>query len=163
MLSKNSIVCMVQVQNGTESIIICEYESILRHGFGQKVYLHVSVYGFVYADCLQHVLCMWVLWANQLSYICVVCPLCLIIYSLRYHTAGWLCSLQLVFLFSPHLACLNKTVSILKALSFNHAVTPHKIMAVAGRYSHPLNKIKPKSQQQNLCNFSALSCEIFRQ
>lgn len=81
---------------------------------------------------LQHVLCMQVLWASQLSYSCVVWPLCLIIYSLRCHTAGWLCSLQLVFHFSPHLACLNKTVSILKALSFSHAVTRHKVMTAAG-------------------------------
>lgn len=78
-------------------------------------------------------LCMWVLWASQLSHWCVECLLCLIIYSWCCQTAGSLCSLQLVFHFSPHLARLNKTVSILKASRFNHAVTPHKIMAAAGR------------------------------
>lgn len=108
------------------------------------------------ARCQQHVLSMC---ASQLSYSCVVWPLHLITYSLRCHTAGWLCSLQLVFHFSPHLACLNKTVSILKALSYNHPVTPHKVMATAGRCSQSLNKTPPKSQYQNLCKLSALSCE----
>lgn len=103
------------------------------------------------AHFLQHVLCMWVLWVSQLSYSCVVCPLCLIICCLSCHTAGWLCSLQLVFHFSPHLACLNKTVSILKALRFNHAVTLHKVTAAAGRCNQSLKKT-PKSQCQNLCN-----------
>lgn len=118
-------------------------------------------YVFVFADflptvCLQDVLCMWVLWASQLSYSCVVWPLCLIIYSLRCHTAGWLCSLQLVFHFSSHLARLNKTVSILKALSFNHAVARHKVMAAAGRCNQSLNKTPPKSQHQNLCKVAVM-------
>lgn len=36
------------------------------------------------------------------------------------------------FSLSPHLACTNKTVSILKASLFNHAVTPHKVTAAGG-------------------------------
>lgn len=115
------------------------------------------------AQCLQHALCMWVLWASQLSYSCVVCPLCLIIYSLRCQTAGRLCSLQLVFHFSPHLACLNKTVSILKALSFNHALTRQRVMAAAGCCNQSLNKTPPKFQCLNLCKLPALSCEISKQ
>lgn len=43
------------------------------------------------------------------------------------------------FSLSPHLACLNKTVSILKASRFNHAVTPHKFMAAGGRCQQSLN------------------------
>lgn len=105
------------------------------------------------AHTLQRVLCMCVLWASQLSYSCVMCPLCLIIYWLSCHTAGWLCSLQLVFHFSPHLACLNKTVSILKAFSFNHEVTPHEFMAAGGKCNQSLNV----SEDSQLSRFWKLS------
>lgn len=106
-----------------------------------KILLCVTYYVFVYVDFIHtvynnmSVLCMWVLWANQLPYSCVVWLLFLIIYSLRCHAAGWLCSLQLVFHFSPHLACLNKTVSILKALSFNRAIIPHKVMVATSHWT----------------------------
>lgn len=94
------------------------------------------------AHFLQDVLCMWVLWASQLSCSCVGWPLCLIIYSLCCHTAGWMCSLQRVFHFSSHLAHLNKIVSILKALSFY----PCRVMAAAGRCKPSLNRAPPSFQ-----------------
>lgn len=89
------------------------------------IYMHLCM--FSHAQCLVNALCMLILWTSQLSYSCLVWPLCLIIYSQPSHTAGWLCSLQLVFPISPHLACLNKTISILKDLRSNRAVTPHRL------------------------------------
>lgn len=78
----------------------------------------------------------------------------LIIYSLRCRTAAWLSSLQLVFGFSLHLACSNKTVSILKALSFNHAVTLHKVY---GRCNYSLNKNQPDKIQTEIRYLRATS------